>query len=239
MARPWIRLYTEVPNDPKVQRLSPLLFKFWINCLCLAGANDGILPTSDDLAWSLKLKPLQAAALREELVGAGLFERHGDDFMPHGWEDRQFESDTSRDRQKKYRDRHSKRHGDGKSDVTVTAQEQSRTDTDQKQNRTEVISSRRNENWQKDPEFCRFRDNYLSTGSVSATDTDWPKAYNVWRMMDFDQKQIAVEHVKTCDPAFMKYPQNYLADREYNRAQRPEVLRKSKLDQAFEEAAKL
>ena len=104
--RPWIRLYTEVPNDPKVQRLPAGLFKFWINCLCLAGVNDGFLPTAPDLAWTLKLTLLTVLENLNVLLKAGLIEEtERGRFQPHAWKERQYESDTSNDRVKRFRER--------------------------------------------------------------------------------------------------------------------------------------
>ena len=46
MAR-WFRMYAEVVDDPKVQRLSPALFRAWVNVLCLAASNGGVVPVND------------------------------------------------------------------------------------------------------------------------------------------------------------------------------------------------
>jgi hypothetical protein len=40
----WLRLYSDVGSDPKVQRLPGDKFKAWINLLCVASQHDGILP---------------------------------------------------------------------------------------------------------------------------------------------------------------------------------------------------
>ena len=40
----WFRLYNDVINDPKVQRLDGETFKAWINILCLASKGGGVLP---------------------------------------------------------------------------------------------------------------------------------------------------------------------------------------------------
>ena len=47
----WFRLYTDVAHDPKVQRLSPAIFKFWITILCLAKENGGIVPARSDVSF--------------------------------------------------------------------------------------------------------------------------------------------------------------------------------------------
>ena len=77
------------------------------------------MPSGEDLAWTLKLPEMTVAKNLSLLVTAGLFDQ---DLTPHDWDDLQFESDTSRERQRKFRERHSKQ----PRDVTVTLQEQNR-----------------------------------------------------------------------------------------------------------------
>ena len=48
----WFRVYNDVVDDPKVQRLSNTLFKVLINLWCLASANDGVLPPIDEIAFN-------------------------------------------------------------------------------------------------------------------------------------------------------------------------------------------
>jgi hypothetical protein len=38
----WLRLYSDVVSDPKVQRLPGEKFKAWVNLLCVASQHDGI-----------------------------------------------------------------------------------------------------------------------------------------------------------------------------------------------------
>lgn len=73
----WFRLYSSVLHDPKVQRLSPELFKHWIYLLCLASDQDepGILPSVDDIAFALRLKPSDVAVVMTQLEHAGLIDR--------------------------------------------------------------------------------------------------------------------------------------------------------------------
>ncbi len=51
---PWFRLYRQTISNPKVQKLSPELFKFWINCLCLTD-DDGTLPSLEDICYGVRL----------------------------------------------------------------------------------------------------------------------------------------------------------------------------------------
>ena len=114
MANFWIRLYCEVLDDPKVQMIEPYLFKFWINCMCLTANTKGFLPEVPELAFRLREKEFRITEYIEELLQAGLLDEMGDSYRIHGWADRQFESDSSRERMKNYRARLKKK------SVTVT-----------------------------------------------------------------------------------------------------------------------
>jgi hypothetical protein len=122
----WFRFYVEAVNDPKVQRLEPTLFRTWVNLLCLARLSDGILPSVDEIAFTLRLSSQDAQAHIDQLICAGLVDILPDRRLtPHNWELRQYDSDSSASRTRKYRARLKEetshdRHGD----VTVTVQTQ-------------------------------------------------------------------------------------------------------------------
>lgn len=101
---PWFRFYSEALDDPKVQRLPVHLFKTWVNMLCLAGVNDGVLPSVDDIAFRLRLSPTDAAQQIDDLILAGLIDiAPNGDRQPHNWQSRQFVSDSSTERVRKHR----------------------------------------------------------------------------------------------------------------------------------------
>src|SRR5215468_7699189 len=92
----WLRLYTDLLNDPKVQRLAPEHFKGWVNLLCLAKENDGLLPSIEDIAFRLRIEDAQAGELIEALKARGLLDDHGGGQMaPHNWAGRQYETDAT------------------------------------------------------------------------------------------------------------------------------------------------
>jgi len=124
---PWFRFYVDVLNNFKVQRLSGQAFKNWVNCLCLAAKGGGILPPLPEIAFALRMSESEAKAAIEELQAARLLDQTEAGLMPHNWLVRQYQSDSSAARTRKYRER--KRHRD----VTVTAP-----DTEQIQNRRET-----------------------------------------------------------------------------------------------------
>lgn len=101
---PWFRLYTEVLDDPKVQRLPAHLFKTWVNLLCLAGELGGTLPSVDDIAFRLRMSAHDAASQLDELILAGLIDIGPEnERTPHNWPSRQFASDCSTERVRKHR----------------------------------------------------------------------------------------------------------------------------------------
>jgi hypothetical protein len=99
----WLRLYTGILDDPKVQRLEAEHFKGWVNLLCLAKEHDGLLPSLEDIAFRLRLSGEDAESLVEELVKRGLLDSDGKNVTPHNWHQRQFQSDVSTERVKRYR----------------------------------------------------------------------------------------------------------------------------------------
>lgn len=99
----WFRFYNEVLDDPKVQRLSPTLFRAWVNLLCLASASDGKLPSIDDIAFKLRVSVQDAQQHIDELILAGLLDPTTDGLVPHNWRARQFVSDSSTERVRKHR----------------------------------------------------------------------------------------------------------------------------------------
>jgi DNA-binding IclR family transcriptional regulator len=70
-------------NDPKVQRLKAEHFKGWINLLCLAKEQDGILPQLPDIAFSLRISKTEAQELVSTLQRNGLLDKSGERFTPH------------------------------------------------------------------------------------------------------------------------------------------------------------
>jgi hypothetical protein len=92
----WLRLYHEILDDPKVQRLEPALFKFWINFLCLANrsAVRGVVQMDvGEIAFALRMADDEAAAALVALERAGLIEPLETGLKPHNWDERQRKSD--------------------------------------------------------------------------------------------------------------------------------------------------
>lgn len=92
----WFRLYHEILDDPKVQRLEPALFKFWVNFLCLANRSEtrGVVTLDvGEIAFALRIPDADAAAALEVLQRNGLIEAGETGLKPHNWDERQRKSD--------------------------------------------------------------------------------------------------------------------------------------------------
>jgi hypothetical protein len=101
----WFRMYDEILDDPKVQRLPPDLFKAWVNILALTSRNDGALPSMENCCFAFRETENSVSSAFHALEKVGLLKRKNGRLIPNGWEKRQYKSDTSTDRVKRFRDR--------------------------------------------------------------------------------------------------------------------------------------
>jgi hypothetical protein len=108
----WWRSYADTHRNPKVVQLSDADFRLWHQLLCIAAENEGSIPPLEGLKSLLKRRLDHLKDAVERLVKAGLIERSDDDYSPHNWLKRQFKSDTSTARVKRFRN--------GERNVSVT-----------------------------------------------------------------------------------------------------------------------
>ena len=101
----WLRLYHDVLDDPKVQRLDPGVFRIWINLLCLASRSEprGTLPEPGDIAFALRVDEATARAALDVLLERGLVEVTDGGLAIHNWDARQFRSDNVSERVRRHR----------------------------------------------------------------------------------------------------------------------------------------
>jgi hypothetical protein len=128
----WFRYYIEALDDPKVQQLSAEQFRMWVNLLCIAAKHGGKLPSESDCAFALRVTPDTFRVTFAALHDAKLFDKEvGRDkhTEPHNWSKRQYKSDTSAERTRRYRKRHC--------DVTVTPPD---TDTDSEERKLPKVA---------------------------------------------------------------------------------------------------
>lgn len=105
MSNPWLRLYADFASNPVVQSLAFEDQRHFIVLLCLKC--DGTLdrPSAKTvrdriICRGLGLDPMTAAEAKRRLREVGLVD---EDWQPTGWNKRQFLSDNSTDRVRKYR----------------------------------------------------------------------------------------------------------------------------------------
>lgn len=107
----WFRFYHEALDDPKVQTLDAETFRDWVNLLCLCCRHGGELPKApDDIAFALRRSLHGCLTVLSRLADAGLLDKrnggpNGMHYAIHGWEKRQYKSDSSTSRVKRFRER--------------------------------------------------------------------------------------------------------------------------------------
>lgn len=208
MTNPWFRFYAEALDDPKVQRLPAEVFKGWVNLLCLAKKNDGILPPLQDIAFALRVSDEYAWELIETLTKHGLLDNEGNDYEPHNWNGRQYKSDVSTERVKRFRKRQQEVSGNGDETPDETPPE-TETDTETETERAEAAQARPApkkpskqgkrlpENWKPSAELRAwamkersdldiqkvidsFTDYWIAKTGSAATKRDWDATFRNW-----------------------------------------------------------
>lgn len=205
MAGHWFRFYDGVVDDPKVQLLPPILFRLWVNLLCLASGNRGRLPSLVDMSFSLRIAEKQLSDMIGRLVKTGLVDQDGGCLEPHNWNGRQFKADVSTERVQKFRERHKKQDETVSRNAPDTEQRQSRTETDISSLRSDMPAKRKTRHslpnpfpletdrswaqtlWLKhgradlcsvmDVEAEKFRDHHSARLTTSA---DWSASWRTW-----------------------------------------------------------
>lgn len=98
----WLRLYTDISENPKLRRLSESTQLFFVWCLCLHKRGWLVGKTDGEIAFALRLKPAVTVKRLNELKEANLLLS---DNTPKGWSECQFASDSSKERVRAHRDR--------------------------------------------------------------------------------------------------------------------------------------
>lgn len=134
----WFRYYTATLESRKIQDLPPVLFKAWVNLLCIARTHDGVLPPLAEISFKLRCSTKQAALWIFELQKRFLIDEDPVSklLMPHDWREHQYVSDNVYERVKKHRAKQAEAtKGNVSRNVPETPRARDR--TEQIQNRTE------------------------------------------------------------------------------------------------------
>jgi hypothetical protein len=194
----WFRFYNEALDDPKIQKLDGETFKAWINLLCLCARNDGLPHSVNDIAFALRLDFHGCSTVLSRLADGGLLDRlnggaNGMHYGVHGWDKRQYKSDTSTDRVKRFRQRSS----NATETVIETAPEtDTDTDTDKSNSyKRTALATRLPDDWNpsnEDIEFANqtgvdwiknaeiFRDYWLAQPGVKGRKANWSATWRNW-----------------------------------------------------------
>ena len=125
---PWLRLYTDTIDNEKIRLLAFEDRWHYIALLCIK--QQGILDGHDDLlerklAIKLGLNLVDLGEVKKRLMDVDLI---GNDWNPKGWENKQFKSDSSTSRVRKYRENKKKKTSNG--DETLPKRKSNAIDTD-------------------------------------------------------------------------------------------------------------
>lgn len=123
----WFRMYNELIDDPKVDKMSDKTFKFFVFTMCLASEEDQegyINLTERDISWRLRMRSKTIKTSIKELIDLKIIANNNGHLQLINWNKRQFKSDDVNVRVKRYRKRYNET-------LHETAPEQNRTDTEQ------------------------------------------------------------------------------------------------------------
>ncbi len=187
-ALPWLRLYREIIDDPKTGTLKDSEFRLYIEILCLISEkNDGI--SQKFLSWRVRRDTKKHLA---ELINRGLIldvlMDNGERLLfVNGWEKRQFTSDSSNERTKRYRDKLKK--CDGNETSQSPSQERHSDATDKI--RTEEIREEKNNTSTSSPLVHEIFDFWkVSTGHEKAVLDDKRKSKITKALKGYSVEQI-------------------------------------------------
>jgi hypothetical protein len=85
---PWLRLWDDALDCPKVHRLKPEVFRAWIFLLLAAKRHgeEGLLPSLDTIAFWMRADASQVRGWIEDLTKAGMIDQAGEGHVIHDWD---------------------------------------------------------------------------------------------------------------------------------------------------------
>jgi len=110
MGMPWFRMYGSMIDDPKIGTLTDGQFRLWVEILCLAcqAGNHGDTNLSvSEVEWKLRRNVSETLQKLLQVGIVTLQKRFNgkETIVVSKWEKRQFQSDSSTERVKKYREK--------------------------------------------------------------------------------------------------------------------------------------
>jgi len=192
MANPWFRLYSEFAHDPKIQMLPEAMQRRYVMLLCLRCSETLETLHETEIAFQLRLDEAQLLETKQLFISKNFIDKH---WKILNWDKRQFVSDSSTMRVRKYRD---KKKQEGNDDETLPKRPSNAvdTDTDKKQNRNK-LGSRLAQDWvlmkswgdwaqQERPDLDvrkvadQFKDYWIAQPGQKGTKLDWEATWRNW-----------------------------------------------------------
>jgi len=145
----WFRLYTEILDDPKIQKLDDAQFRDFVYMMCLACEveKNGLIPYSkEEIAWRLRRDPVTLCDGVVTLAKCHIVTDNGEGIRFLHWQKRQYSSDSSAERTRRWRAKHKqvtspvtspRRYGD----ALEQNRDRDRTDTDKEEDRVSCRDS--------------------------------------------------------------------------------------------------
>lgn len=199
--------------------------------MCVACPLEGFLPTLPDLSFRLRTSEDRVEKLLKTLQSFKLIDSFDSKLRMHDWEHWQFQSDTSKERTKRYRERHKKRSGDVTRDVSASVSVSVSGSGSEKQENDNVLA------------FGEFLEAATAAG-LPFSEKDMSRSQAEWQRLDGNLRFAAIHglHVRKKsgeydDPGFRPLPHNYLANRNWERPVRIRQTAQTKKEKFWDEVS--
>jgi hypothetical protein len=106
MNRRWVRVYADILDDPKIAQISAKSFKFFIFLLVFCaenGIDDKILDDQASICWRFRISEKVYNEAIAELQDKDIISFKNNQLIINNWSKRQYKSDCSTERVKRYR----------------------------------------------------------------------------------------------------------------------------------------
>ena len=226
MANPWFRLYSEFAHDPKIQMLPEAMQRRYVMLMCLRCSETLETLHETEIAFQLRLSEAELIETKNLFISKNFIDKQ---WNLLNWDKRQFVSDSSTMRVRKYRD---KKKQPSNADETLQKQSSNAIDTD-----TDTESNKKKENkrgsrlspdfffpkeWcdflvEQRPElnaqqtFDKFKDYWIAQAGQKGVKLDWFATWRNWvrntnasKVNPADIVRLTVPSKNEPDPALEK-----------------------------------
>lgn len=230
MAKTWFRVHADGPasitRNKKIQTLSPGLVKWLLNLWAFGCRNEGCLPSFEDIAWELHSTVPSVSKAVTELVTKRFIDEVDGAFVVHDWSDHQFESDSSTDRVRKFRERKRNVSGNGDGNVAATPRAGPRSESESVSESVSVLSDSEQKTLvvsvtpSPGPRWEEYLFIFTAAGKLMNS-RDEQKALQAWLSLGLSDQigamRSAVELAQTREAQYVPLPVNHLSDKPWTR----------------------